>query len=71
MLRNLRIKILKRLIDYYEYQVNSLSHELCYNRDLDNVEVMIMTYEMNQADKKAKVLNEVLIDVKISKYVGR
>lgn len=71
MLRNLRIKILKRLIDYYEYQVNSLSHELCYNRDLDNVEVMIMTHEMDQADKKAKVLNEVLIDVKISKYVGR
>lgn len=71
MIRKLRIMILKKLIDYYEYQVKSISHELCYNKNLDNVEVMIMTHELDQFDKKARVLNEVLTDVKISKYVGR
>ena len=71
MTRKLRIMILKKLIAYYEYQVKSISNELCYNKNLDNVEVMIMTHELDQFDKKARVLNEVLTDVKISKYVGR
>mgnify|MGYP003293841740 CR=1 FL=1 len=63
MIKSIKRKFIKRIIDFYDYQTLSLSMEMAYNRKCSNQEIKHMTDKVNEFTNITNVLRYILIDL--------
>lgn len=68
MYRKLKIRIIKRLIDWYGWQMISISSELANNKHLDRESAKKLNVVSWECKEKRRILNEVIKDIQM---VGR
>ena len=68
MIKSIKRKFIKRIIDFYEYQILSLSMEMGYNKKCSNQEIKHMTDKVNEFNNITNVLGYILIDLENGRF---
>ncbi|HJG97443.1 MAG TPA: hypothetical protein K8V90_10100 [Romboutsia timonensis] len=63
MIKSIKRKFIKRIIDFYDYQILSLSMEMSYNKKCSNQEIKHMADKVNEFNNITNVLRYILIDL--------
>ena len=61
-------RFIKRIIDFYDYQILSLSMEMGYNEKYSNQEIKYMTDKVNEFNNITNVLRYILIDLENDRF---
>ena len=68
MIKSIKRKFIKRIIDFYDYQILSLSMEMGYNEKYSNQEIKYMTDRVNEFNNITNVLRYILIDLENDRF---
>ena len=68
MTKSIKRKFIKRIIDFYDYQILSLSMEMGYNKKCSNQEIKHMTDKVNEFNNITNVLRYILIDLENDRF---
>ena len=68
MIKSIKRKFIKRIIDFYDYQMLSLSMEMGYNKKCSNQEIKHMTDRVNEFSNITNVLRYILIDLENDRF---
>ena len=68
MIKSIKRKFIKRIIDFYDYQILSLSMEMGYNEKYSNQEIKQMTDKVNEFNNITNVLRYILIDLENDRF---
>lgn len=68
MIKSIKRKFIKRIIDFYDYQILSLSMEMGYNEKYSNQEIKYMTDKVNEFNNITNVLRYILIDLENDRF---
>ena len=68
MIKSIKRKFIKRIIDFYDYQILSLSMEMSYNKKCSNQEIKHMTDKVNEFNNITNVLRYILIDLENDRF---
>ena len=68
MIKLIKRKFIKRIIDFYDYQILSLSMEMGYNEKYSNQEIKYMTDKVNEFNNITNVLRYILIDLENDRF---
>ena len=68
MIKSIKRKFIKRIIDFYDYQILSLSMEMGYNEKYSNQEIEYMTDKVNEFNNITNVLRYILIDLENDRF---
>ena len=68
MIKSIKRKFIKRIIDFYDYQILSLSMEMGYNEKFSNQEIKYMTDRVNEFNNITNVLRYILIDLENDRF---
>ena len=68
MIKAIKRKFIKRIIDFYDYQILSLSMEMGYNEKYSNQEIKYMTDKVNEFKNITNVLRYILIDLENDRF---
>lgn len=68
MIKAIKRKFIKRIIDFYDYQILSLSMEMGYNEKYSNQEIKYMTDKVNEFNNITNVLRYILIDLENDRF---
>ena len=68
MIKAIKRKFIKRIIDFYDYQILSLSMEMGYNEKYSNQEIKYMTDKINEFNNITNVLRYILIDLENDRF---
>ena len=68
MIKSIKRKFIKRIIDFYDYQILSLSMEMSYNKKCSNQEIKHMADKVNEFNNITNVLRYILIDLENDRF---
>lgn len=68
MIKSIKRKFIKRIIDFYDYQMLSLSMEMGYNKKCSNQEIKHMIDRVNEFNNITNVLRYILIDLENDRF---
>lgn len=68
MIKSIKRKFIKRIIDFYDYQILSLSMEMGYNKKYSSQEIKYMTDKVNEFNNITNVLRYILIDLENDRF---
>lgn len=68
MIKSIKRKFIKRIIDFYDYQILSLSMEMGYNEKYSNQEIKYMTDKVNEFNNITNALRYILIDLENDRF---
>lgn len=68
MIKLLKRKFIKRIIDFYDFQVYSLSIELGYNDKYSEQEIKNLIDKLNEFNNIASVLRYILTDLENNRF---
>ena len=68
IIKSIKRKFIKRIIDFYDYQILSLSMEMGYNEKYSNQEIKYMTDKVNEFNNITNVLRYILIDLENDRF---
>lgn len=68
MIKSIKRKFIKRIIDFYDYQILSLSMEMSYNKKCSNQEIKHMADKVNEFNNITNALRYILIDLENDRF---
>ena len=68
MIKSIKRKFIKRIIDFYEHQIFSLSMEMGYNKKCSSQEIKHMTDKVDEFNNITNVLRYILIDLENDRF---
>ena len=68
MVKYFKQRFISKIIDYYEYQIFSLSMETGYNKHLSQEQVDKMLEEINEFNKIKEALGRISLDLLSGKF---
>ena len=68
MIKSIKRKFIKRIIDFYDYQILSLSMEIKKKKKCSNQEIKHMTDKVNEFNNITNVLRYILIDLENDRF---
>ena len=68
MIKSIKRKFIKRIIDFYDHQIFSLSMEMGYNKKYSNQEIEHMADKVSEFTNITNVLRYILIDLENDRF---
>lgn len=68
MVKYLKNKFIKNIIDFYNFQISSLSLEMSYNEKYSEEEINNMINQTDKYKEMIKMLNIILVDLNENKF---
>lgn len=68
MIKSIKRKFIKRIIDFYDYQILSLSMEIGYNDKYSKQEIENLTDKINEFNNITSVLRYILTDLENNRF---
>lgn len=68
MIKSIKRKFIKRIIDFYNHQIFSLSMEMGYNKKYSSQEIKHMTDKVSEFNNITNVLRYILIDLENDRF---